>query len=76
MTHDDLRDLLDASAGTPPRDLDPDALLATAGRRRTARLGAGLVAGAAVVLAGVLVLALVVTGIFVRRRLQKSDPEQ
>lgn len=56
MTHDDLRDLLDASAGTPPRDLDPDALLATAGRRRTARLGAGLVAGAAVVLAGVLVL--------------------
>ena len=56
MTNDDLRDLLDAAAGTPPRGLDPDALLATAGRRRNLRVGGGLLAGAAAVTALALVV--------------------
>ncbi len=58
MTERDLHHLLTEAAGDPPRPLDPDDLLRTAGRRRTARAGA-LVGGLGV--AGVAVALLIPT---------------
>lgn len=58
MTERDLHHLLTEAAGDPPRPLDPDDVLRTAGRRRTARAGV-LVGGLAV--AGVAVALLIPT---------------